>query len=129
MLKFAPMKIKTGVSLAFVGCLFGLSACFAQTVPAHAQGLKETLISVDLVDGKRQLGVLSVPIGREQPTRLALLLPGNPSVVRPVVENNVMSSAELGGNFLIRARRFLADELIATMIVECQSGEANYCAS
>ncbi|MCE2679921.1 MAG: hypothetical protein LW629_05625 [Burkholderiales bacterium] len=100
---------------------------YAQTTPGHAQGLLETLISVELPEGKKQVGVLSLKTGSDQPTKLAVLLPGSPSVVRPIVEGNVMTSAELAGNFLIRARRFLVDESIATLIVECQSGISDHC--
>jgi hypothetical protein len=60
---------------------------------------------------------------------LAVLLPGYPSVVRPVVENGAMTSSKLTGNFLIRARRFLVDERVASLIVDCQSNSGDYCAS
>jgi hypothetical protein len=99
----------------------------AQNVPAHAQGLKEELISVDLTDGKKQVGVYSMKLGSEKPMRLAVLLPGYPSVVRPVVEAGVMTSSKLTGNFLIRSRRFLVDENIASLIVDCQSESGDYC--
>jgi hypothetical protein len=101
----------------------------AQNIPAHAQGLKEELISVDLMDGNKQAGVYSTKLGSEKPTRLAVLLPGYPSVVRPVVELGVMTDSKLNGNFLIRSRRFLIDENIATLIVDCQSGSGDYCSS
>lgn len=101
----------------------------AQKIPDHAQGLKEELISVDLTDGKKQVGVYSMKLGSEKPMRLAVLLPGYPSVVRPVVEAGVMTSSKLTGNFLIRARRFLVDENIASLIVDCQSESGDYCSS
>lgn len=101
----------------------------AQNIPDHAQGLKEELISVDLTDGKKQVGVYSMKLGSEKPMRLAVLLPGYPSVVRPVVEAGVMTSSKLTGNFLIRARRFLVDENIASLIVDCQSESGDYCSS
>jgi hypothetical protein len=101
----------------------------AQNVPAHAQGLKEELISVDLMDGKKQAGVYSTKLGSEKPTRLAVLLPGYPSVVRPVVEAGIMTGSRLNGNFLIRSRRFLVDENIASLIIDCQSESGDYCSS
>lgn len=101
----------------------------AQNVPEHAQGLKEALISVDLADGKKQVGVYSNKLGSEKPTRLAVLLPGYPSVVRPIVEAGVMTSSKLNGNFLIRSRRFLVDNNIASLIVDCQSESGDYCSS
>ena len=101
----------------------------AQNIPANAQGLKEELISVDLMDGKKQAGVYSTKLGSEKPTRLAVLLPGYPSVVRPVVEAGIMTSSRLNGNFLIRSRGFLVDENIASLIVDCQSESGDYCSS
>ena len=78
---------------------------YAQNVPEHAQGLNEELVSVDLSDNKKQVGVYSIKKGFSNPAKLAVLLPGYPSVVRPVVENGVMTGSKLNGNFLIRARR------------------------
>jgi hypothetical protein len=109
--------------------LFAGGASFAQTVPAHAQGLVEELVSVDLSGSKKQVGVYSTKKGADKPTKLAVLLPGYPSVVRPVVENGVMTGSKLNGNFLIRARRFLVDDSVATLVVDCQSESGDYCAS
>jgi hypothetical protein len=106
----------------------GMGASQAQ-VPAHAQGLKEELVVVDLGGNLKQTGVLSVKIGTMGHTRLAVLLPGYPSVVRPVVENGIMVNSKLSGNFLIRARRQLADESIATLLVDCHSDSGDYCSS
>ncbi len=102
---------------------------FAQDIPVHAQGLKEELISVDLSGNNKQVGVFSTKIGVDNPIKLAVLLPGYPSVVKPVVENGVMTSSKLTGNFLIRARRFLVDEKVASLIVDCQSDTGYECAS
>ena len=102
---------------------------FAQPIPAHAQGLKEELISVDLTGNKKQVGVYSTKIGSDRPTKLAVILPGHPSVVRPVVENGVMTGSKLAGNFLIRARRFVVDESVASLVVDCQSESGDYCSS
>ena len=103
--------------------------CYAQDIPAHAQGLREELITVDLSDNKKQAGVYSTKTGITKPTKLAVLLPGYPSVVRPVVENNVMTNSRQTGNFLIRARRHLANENIATLVIDCQSDSGDYCSS
>jgi hypothetical protein len=109
-------------------------ALLIQSLPANAQNvptqdLKEELISVDLADGKKQVGVYSNKLGSEKPTRLAVLLPGYPSVVRPVVEGGIMTGSKLNGNFLIRSRGFLVDENIASLIVDCQSESGDYCSS
>ena len=102
---------------------------FAQAIPAHAQGLKEELISVDLAANKKQVGLYSTKIGSDHPTKLAVILPGYPSVVRPIVENGVMTGSKLSGNFLIRARRFVVDESVASLVVDCQSESGEYCSS
>ncbi|MQY50610.1 alpha/beta hydrolase [Rhodocyclus gracilis] len=107
----------------------GSSLAHAQTVPSHAEGLHEELISVDLGDGRQQQGVLSLRAGSQAPTRLAVLLPGSPSVVRPVVADGVMQSSRLTGNFLIRARRHLVDAGLATLIVDCHSASGDECSS
>ncbi len=112
-----------------VTALMPATVSFAQNVPGPAQGLNEELVSVDLSDNKKQVGVYSIKKGSSNPTKLAVLLPGYPSVVRPVVENGVMTGSKLNGNFLIRARRFLVDESVASLIVDCQSGSGDYCAS
>jgi hypothetical protein len=105
------------------------SGVFAQSVPTHADGLHEQLISVDLGHGVKQEGVLSLKIGSKQPTRLAVILPGHPSVVRPIVEGAVMTSSQLSGNFLIRSRRYLINDSVASLIVDCRSDSGEYCSS
>lgn len=117
------------VGVVFLALVIQSLPASAQNAPAHAQGLKEELISVDLTDGQKQAGVYSTKLGSGKPTKLAVLLPGYPSVVRPVVEDGLMTSSKLTGNFLIRSRRFLVDENIATLIVDCQSESGDYCSS
>jgi alpha/beta superfamily hydrolase len=117
------------IRIALTALLLQTSVGNAQNVPAHAQGLKEELISVDLSGSKKQVGVYSTKSGVDKPTKLAVLLPGSPSVVRPIVENGVMTNSRLTGNFLIRARRFLVDESVASLIVDCQSESGDDCSS
>lgn len=116
-------------STILVAAFMSVTVSFAQNIPEHAHGLSEELVSVDLSDTKKQVGVYSSKKGASNPTKLAVLLPGHPSVVRPVVENGVMTGSKLNGNFLIRARRFLVDESVASLIVDCQSESGDYCAS
>ena len=113
----------------FLLALIHASNVFSQAIPAAAQGLKEELISVDLTETKKQVGVYSTKLGFDNPTKLAVILPGYPSVVRPIVENGVMTGSKQNGNFLIRARRFLVDESVASLIVDCQSESGEYCTS
>lgn len=116
-----------GAAAFFFAVLAQLGVCSAQDIPEHAQGLREELISVPLSATRQQAGVYSTRAGADRPTRLAVLLPGSPSVVRPVVENGVMTRSKLSGNFLIRARRHLVDENTASLIVDCHSESGDEC--
>lgn len=116
----------------------GLAAAFSAgapqaeaqaTVPEHAAGLLEQAVTVPLDGSATQTGVLSRRRGFEAPTHLAVLLPGHPSVVRPVMGEGFMASSSLSGNFLIRARRHLADDRIATLIADCRSDSSIPCSA
>ena len=93
----------------------------AQDIAAQTIDLNEEIISVNLSGDKVQVGVYTTISTSKKPTRLAVLLPGYPSVVRPVVENGAMTNSRLSGNFLIRSRQFLVDEAIASLVVDCHS--------
>lgn len=101
----------------------------ANEIPAHAKGLNEILINVKTSDNKNQQGVFSLKLNTNQPKYLAVLLPGYPSVVIPKMKNEVMHSSKLTGNFLIRARRHLADTEIALLIVDCKPTVTGVCSS
>lgn len=121
------MKLLKPLLICTIGFLH--SAAHAQPSPAHAEGLQEELVSVKLEDGRTQQGVLSVKRGTSNHSRLAVLLPGYPSVVRPEVSGGAMQSSRIAGNFLIRARRHLADGAIATLLVDCHSDSGDTCSS
>lgn len=101
----------------------------AQQLPNASDGLQEELITVDLNKDAKQTGLFSIKSGSKNHSRLAVLIPGYPSVFRPVVENGVMISTKLSGNFLIRSRRHLADESIAILTIDCQSESGDICSS
>lgn len=98
----------------------------AQGVPAHAEGLEETLIEVSIDQGM-QRGVLSRRTGQQGASRLIVLLPGYPSVVRPEMAHGVMTGSRLTGNFLIRARRHLNTEQTLTLLVDCHTAVGDIC--
>lgn len=120
-------KSATLNGLLGLALLIACSVARAQDIPGHARGLHEELLSVELGGGRKQVGVLSLKTGTEKPTRLAVLLPGSPSVLRPVVENGVMMRSRLNGNFLIRSRRHLADDTIALLLADCHSESGDTC--
>ena len=99
----------------------------ALEIPADAQGLTEKLITVSLSAASRQQGVLSTKTGTTGHTHLAVLLPGYPSVVRPEIDGVSMVKSRLTGNFLVRARRQLADSQIATLVVDCPTDSGDIC--
>jgi hypothetical protein len=117
------------VKLIFIVIVIQIYPVSAQDAAAHSVNLSEELISVDLSGNRKQVGVFTTSSNSKNPTRLAVLLPGYPSVVRPVVENGAMTNSRLSGNFLIRSRGFLVDEAIAILIVDCQSDSGDYCTS
>lgn len=101
-------------------------AAHAQPVPPHAEGLQEELIEVP-VDGGMQSAVLSRRAESGSASRLIVLLPGHPSIVRPVMGNGVMQSSSLTGNFLIRARRHLVTPQTITLLIDCHSKFSDVC--
>lgn len=125
MMKFTRYFVK----LLFLAIVLQTDPVSAQNAATQTVGLNEEIISVDLSGDRKQVGVYTTSSSSKNPTRLAVLLPGYPSVVRPVVENGVMTSSRLSGNFLIRSRQFLVDEMIASLIVDCQSDSGDLCTS
>jgi hypothetical protein len=123
------MNLKYFIKPLFILILLQIYPASAQNTSADAVNLNEELISVDLSGDRKQAGVYTTNSSFQNPTRLAVLLPGYPAVVRPVVENGVMTNSRLSGNFLIRSRHFLVDETIASLIVDCQSNSGDYCTS
>lgn len=114
-------------SRAFLGLLSLLLACAAQAQSPASEGLIEKLLSVNLDAGARQEGVLSVKAPAGEPTHLAVILPGYPSVLRPRVEGDAVVLSRLNGNFLVRARRHLAAAPLALLMVDCRSDSGDEC--
>ena len=106
--------------------LVSVSSSNAQTIPAHAEGLQEELIEIQ-IDGGTQRAVISKRQGQSDGSKLVVLLPGYPSVVRPEVTNGVMTNSPLMGNFLIRARRHLVTEKVMTLLVDCHTTVGDVC--
>lgn len=103
-----------------------VSSAWAQAIPPHAEGLNEELVEVQ-IDGGTQRAVVSRRQGKPDGSKLLVLLPGYPSVVRPEMGNGVMMNSPLLGNFLIRARRHLVTEQVMTLLVDCHSQIGDVC--
>ena len=110
--------------IAFIVTFF--STVSAQTIPPHAEGLQEELVEVQ-IDGGVQRAVISRREGKPDGTKLLVLLPGYPSVVRPEMGNGIMMNSPLLGNFLIRARRHLVTDQVMTLLVDCHSQIGDVC--
>jgi hypothetical protein len=106
--------------------ILSLSSVGAQSIPPHAEGLQEELVEVQL-DGGVQRAVISRRMGQPDGTKLLVLLPGYPSVVRPEMGSGVMVNSPLLGNFLIRARRHLVTDQVMTLLVDCHSQVGDVC--
>jgi len=121
------MKIIMQRKMAAIFTILLLScSAKAQLIPPNAEGLEEQLIELT-IDGGVQRGVMSKRIDQPPGSKLVVLLPGYPSVVRPEMSNGVMVSSPLAGNFLIRARRHLADDQVMTLLVDCHSSVGDIC--
>lgn len=103
-----------------------LPFAWAQAVPFHAEGLKEEMVEIQ-IDGGVQRAVFSRREGQKEESKLLVLLPGYPSVVRPEMANGVMVGSPLMGNFLIRARRHLVTDQTMTLLVDCHSRAGDLC--
>jgi dienelactone hydrolase len=101
-----------------------LAACAAQA--AEKASLANTLVKVSLDRGAEQAGVLTMIPG-DRPRTLVLLLPGDPAVMRPVLENGEVLITRLRGNTLVRARHLLVRPGIATLLVDCRSDSGDSC--
>lgn len=114
--------------LVVILLFFMAMTAHANKSPTHAEGLYEELVQIS-IDGGYQSGVFSRHKDQLKPTRLIVLFPGYPSVLRPVVQNNLMINSRLSGNFLVRARRHLVDNEVATLLVDCHSIHETTCHS
>ncbi len=117
------------IRVLLIALFFLSNTSNAQQLPNATDGLQEELITVDLDKDAKQTGLFSIKSGSKNHSRLAVLIPGYPSVFRPAVENGVMISTKLSGNFLIRSRGHLADESIAILTIDCQSESGDVCSS
>ncbi len=102
-----------------------LLVLLALPAAAFAAPMRETLLETSLGDSVTQAAVLS--LAGPAPTYLAVLLPGSPSVLRPVLANDEWSGGRLMGNFLIRSRKWLVDEDLAVLSVDCRSDSGDEC--
>lgn len=107
-----------------VAAALALAMCAAHA--ADRASVVDTLVKVSLDRGAEQAGVLTMLRG-DRPRTLVLLMPGDPAVFRPVLENGEVSITRLRGNTLVRARHLLVRPGIATLLVDCRSDSGDSC--
>ncbi|TWI43797.1 hypothetical protein IP92_04851 [Pseudoduganella flava] len=101
----------------------GAAFVFAQA--AGADALSDSLHVVHLERGA-DLSVIASKQAGATPTVAVLLFAGYPGILNIRTENGALAY-DLKGNFLIRARRHLADADIFTVMVDCPSDERGDC--
>jgi hypothetical protein len=117
--------MNTWIALIF-SIMLGFVTAQAQTIPIHAEGLQEELIEIQL-DGGIQRAVISKRKDQNKGTKLLVLIPGYPSVVKPEMGNGVMMASPLAGNFLVRSRRHLNSDKVMTLLVDCHTNLGDTC--
>lgn len=107
-------------------CALGFASLtgHAQRNPA-SEGLVESVQRVALGRGG-ELPVLVSQRSGTQPSIALLLFPGYPGVLK-LKEEGGAPAFELGGNFLLRARRFLNTDKVFTVAVDCPPDQWNPC--
>ena len=112
------------MTMRIAAAILFLCACAAQA--ADKASVVDTLVKVSLDRGAEQAGVLTVLRG-DRPRTLVLLMPGDPAVFRPVLDNGEVSITRLRGNTLVRARHLLVRPGIATLLVDCRGDSGDSC--
>lgn len=115
------MKLTGFVFSVFL--LFSTSAYSAEN--SASRGLQEQVITTNVRPDVTISGVLS-RVPDDKPQYLAVIFAGYPGVLR-VREEAGEIKFELGGNFLVRARRHLASRDIATLMIDCPTDQWATC--
>lgn len=107
-------------------CLAGLASPLALAQGAGAgEGLVETIHTVKLARGSTLTVLVNKRIDAS-PTIAVLLFAGYPGILKIRSEEGKVSY-ELGGNFLVRARRFLNNDSLFTVMVDCPADQWARC--
>jgi alpha/beta superfamily hydrolase len=87
----------------------------------------DAIVSVNIDDGTQQ-GVISYQKGKKDQDLLIVLVPGHPTIFRPVLNGEKLNTSTPSyGNFLIRSREHLVDEKSMTLVVDCYSKIGDLC--
>ncbi|RYF41338.1 MAG: alpha/beta hydrolase [Comamonadaceae bacterium] len=116
--------MKTGSALIAAALHLCAATAWAQG-PRASEGLTETLHTLRLARGS-ELPVLVSKRTGTSPSVAVLIFPGYPGILRLRTEGGAVVHA-LGGNFLVRARRFLNTEKVFTVLVDCPVDQWHWC--
>lgn len=105
--------------------VFGFSLFAASATNASEPA--EEIVSVKNQSGLVQAGVLSRSSVASQPTKLLVVISGHPGVTRPFVNASGRIQTKQDGNFLVRSRKFLVSEDVATLLLDCRSDFESVC--
>lgn len=94
---------------------------------AQASDLIEEIVTVKTRSGFQQSGVLGVATPVSKPTRLLVIVSGHPAVTRPVVNAVGRIQTKQEGNFLVRSRKYLVSDRVATLLLDCRSDFETLC--
>lgn len=101
-------------------------ASFAATT-VKASDPHEEIISVKTQSGHSQAGVFSKISAASQPKKLLVVISGHPGVTRPFVNAVGRMQTRQEGNFLVRSKRFLLSDDVATLLLDCRSDFDTVC--
>lgn len=116
--------MKTRIALWTAALHLCAAGAWAQGTRA-SEGLTEALHTVRLSRGS-ELAVLVSKRTGASPSVAALLFPGYPGILRLRHEGGAVVHG-LGGNFLVRARRFLNTDKVFTVLVDCPVDQWSWC--
>jgi pimeloyl-ACP methyl ester carboxylesterase len=111
--------------LAFFAAFTAVSAPVWAQGTGASEGLTESLLRVKLARGV-DLNLLVSQRTGTQATIAALLFAGYPGILKLREEEGKVVT-EMGGNFLIRARRFLNTDQVFTVAVDCPADQQSTC--
>ena len=105
--------------IALIGLLLGSLAQASDSV--------EEIVTVKTRSGHQQAGVLGLSRTGGQPTKLLVIVSGHPGVTRPFVNATGRIQTKQDGNFLVRSRKYLVSEKVATLLLDCRSDFETVC--
>jgi pimeloyl-ACP methyl ester carboxylesterase len=104
-----------------LGVVLLATPAIAQEGPAANEGLDMALVTAKLARGAQIGGLLNIRTATTADT-LVLLFPGSPGLLRFEPEAGAVVRT-LAGNTLVRARRHLTQQGVATLLVDCPNDQ------